>query len=76
MSGSGLFVGKRGEMPTYSYKAMGADGKPVAGVLTAENYQVVLRTLEEQSLFPIKVQEGSTKGRSVLGGRGKVKAAI
>ena len=61
-------------MPTYSYKAMGADGKPVAGVLTAENYQVVLRTLEEQSLFPIKVQEGSARGRSAIGGRRKVKA--
>ena len=64
------FTGERGEMPTYSYKAMGADGKPVAGVLTAENYQVVLRTLEEQSLFPVKVQEGSTRGRSAMGGGG------
>lgn len=61
-------------MPTYSYKAMGTDGKPVAGVLTAENYQVVLRTLEEQSLFPIKVQQGSATRRSAIGGRGKVKA--
>ena len=74
MSGPGLFVGERGEMPTYSYKAMGEDGKPVAGVLTAENYQVVLRTLEEQNLFPIKVQEGSATRRSAIGRRGKVKA--
>ena len=73
-NGHNPFIGKRGEMPTYSYKAMGTDGKPVAGVLTAENYQVVLRTLEEQSLFPIKVQEGSASGRSTIRGRGKVKA--
>lgn len=45
-------------MPSFSYKAVSNTGQPVNGVITAENYHVALRMLEEQSLFPVKVDEG------------------
>ncbi len=62
-------------MPSYSYRAMSESGKPVAGVLTAENYQVALRMLDEQALYPIRVTEGIEAKRLALGGRGRVKPA-
>ncbi|MFQ5463223.1 MAG: type II secretion system F family protein [Phycisphaerae bacterium] len=49
-------------MPSFSYKAVNDSGTPVTGVLTAENYQVALRMLEEQALFPVKVSEGISDG--------------
>jgi len=49
-------------MPSFSYKAVNDSGTPVTGVLTAENYQVALRMLEEQALFPVKVSEGIDAG--------------
>ena len=49
-------------MPSFSYKAVSEAGKPVAGVLTAENYQVALRMLDEQALFPVRVTEGIEQG--------------
>ena len=45
-------------MPSFSYKAVSESGKPVTGVLTAENYQVALRLLEEKALYPVRVNEG------------------
>ena len=35
-------------MPSFSYRAVGKNGKEQAGVLTAESYLVALRMLEEQ----------------------------
>ena len=61
-------------MPSFSYRAMSDSGKSVAGVLTAENYQVALRMLDEQALYPIKVTEGITEGALLIGGRRRVKA--
>jgi general secretion pathway protein F/type IV pilus assembly protein PilC len=50
-------------MPSYTYRAISEAGRPVDGVLTAENYQVALRQLEEQALYPVKVKEGiASKG--------------
>jgi general secretion pathway protein F/type IV pilus assembly protein PilC len=49
-------------MPSFTYKAVGQGGKHVSGVLTAENYAVALRQLDEQSLFPILVREGIEQG--------------
>lgn len=46
-------------MPSFSYRAVNGTGQNVTGVLTAENYQVALRMLEEKSLYPVKVAEGS-----------------
>ena len=45
-------------MPSYTYRAVSSTGKSEEGVLTAENYQVALRQLEERALFPVKVTEG------------------
>jgi len=50
-------------MPSFTYRAVSEAGKPVAGVLTAENYQVALRLLDEQALYPIKVTEGIEESR-------------
>ncbi|MCP4245445.1 MAG: type II secretion system F family protein [bacterium] len=60
-------------MPTFSYKAVGQDGQSVLGSLTAENYQVALRMLEEKALFPVNVREGALAAKSVTGRTKKVK---
>jgi general secretion pathway protein F/type IV pilus assembly protein PilC len=60
-------------MPSYTYKAVSDSGKSITGVLTAENYQVALRMLEEQALFPVKVAEGIHEQRFGLGGRRRIK---
>lgn len=62
-------------MPSFTYKAVAGDGKQVDGVLTAENYQVALRMLEEQTLYPIKVSEGTEASTDVFGRRKRVKAS-
>ena len=61
-------------MPSFSYKAVSATGQHVDGVLTAENYQVALRQLQNQSLFPIKVKEGVEQSAKTFGG-GRIKTA-
>jgi len=55
-------------MATFTYTARNVDGKTVTGVLTADSQQHVLRTLDEQSLFPVDVHEGG-KAQSSAGGR-------
>lgn len=60
-------------MPSFSYKAVNHAGTAVTGVLTAENYQVALRMLDEQALFPVKVTEGLEQSRLSLGGSRRVK---
>jgi len=61
-------------MPSYSYKAVGSDGKTVSGVLTAENYQVALRMLDERALYPVNVSEGVDQGRLGFGRRRRIRA--
>ena len=51
---------------------MDTSGQAVSGVMTAENYQVALRMLDEQSLYPVKVTEGIEKALS-FGGKRRVK---
>jgi len=58
-------------MPSFTYRAVGGEGRPISGVLTAENYQVALRMLDEKSLYPIKVTEGVEQ--RILGRRRRVK---
>jgi len=60
-------------VPTFAYKAVGQDGQAVNGSLTAENYQVALRMLEERSLFPVNVREGTLAGKSLTGRAKRVK---
>ncbi|MFQ5590268.1 MAG: type II secretion system F family protein [Phycisphaerae bacterium] len=60
-------------MPSFVYKAVSQAGKPVTGVLTAENYQVALRQLDEQALYPVKLTEGVEQSALGLAGRRRVK---
>ena len=62
-------------MPSFSYRAVNGGGQQISGVLTAENYQVALRMLEEQALYPIKVSEGAGAAGGVFSGRRRVKSA-
>lgn len=64
-------------MPSFTYKAVAQGGKHVTGVLTAENYAVALRQLDELSLFPVQVREGTEQGTVPFsrGRRKKVKGA-
>ena len=45
----------------------------MVGSLTAENYQVALRLLDEQALVPVNVKEGAIKARSIIGRVKRVK---
>ena len=61
-------------MPSFTYKAVDQSGASETGVLTAENYEVALRQLEEKSLFPVKVTEGVDQGVLPFSGGKRVKA--
>ncbi|MBI1826501.1 MAG: type II secretion system F family protein [Planctomycetes bacterium] len=56
-------------MPSFTYKAVKEGGQQVTGVLTAENYLVALRLLDEQALFPIQVKEGLEQSKRAFGMR-------
>ncbi len=56
-------------MPTFTYQARTLDGQTVTGVLTAENQQAALRSLDEKALFPVEVAEGGQAAKSILPGR-------
>jgi general secretion pathway protein F len=60
-------------VPTFSYRAIGQDGRAVVGSLTAENYQVALRMLDEQTLVPVNVREGAIKARTLTGRAKRIK---
>ncbi len=60
-------------MPSFTYKAVSESGQPIAGVLTAENYQVALRMLDEKALYPVSVMEGIEEGKAAFGGGHRVK---
>ncbi len=55
-------------MPTFSYIARNPRGEQVTGVLTAENQQAALRTLDDRQLFPIEVREGGMAAQSAVPG--------
>ncbi len=62
-------------MPSFAYKAVSSAGKHVDGVLTAENYLVALRMLDEQALYPINVSEGVQTGKLTLRRGRRVKSS-
>ncbi len=62
-------------MPSYTYRAVSSTGEQVDGVLTAENHQVALRQLEEQSLYPVHVKEGVAESNVPFSGGGRVKSS-
>lgn len=45
----------------------------MVGSLSAENYQVALRMLDEQALVPVNVREGAIKGKSFTGRARRIK---
>lgn len=57
-----------GQMPTYRYKAISGEGRSVSGALQAESQAAALRMLDEQSLFPVSVEEGGGAQASVISG--------
>jgi general secretion pathway protein F/type IV pilus assembly protein PilC len=58
-------------MPTFRYKAIASDGQAVTGALQADNQSAALRLLDEQSLFPVSVEEGGGATASAISGRKK-----
>lgn len=62
-------------MPSFSYRAVNGTGQNVDGVLTAENYQVALRMLEEKSLYPVKVAEGSVTSNLPFARKRRIKTS-
>ncbi len=61
-------------MPNFTYQAVSSLGKQVSGNLTAENYLVALRMLDEQALYPVHVVEGAGGGALGIGRRRRVKS--
>lgn len=62
-------------MATFSYTARSTDGKTVTGVLTADSQQAALRMLDEQALFPVRVDEGGGASKSLTGKRKKIRGS-
>jgi general secretion pathway protein F/type IV pilus assembly protein PilC len=62
-------------MPSFTYTARDTRGKTVSGVLTADNQQQVLRSLDEMALFPVEVEEGGVAKSGLSGRKKKVKPA-
>lgn len=58
-------------MATFAYTARTTQGRTVSGVLTADSQQAALRQLDEQALFPVRVDEGGVASRSRMTGRRK-----
>lgn len=62
-------------MPSFTYTARNTQGETVSGVVTADNQQGALRSLDEQMLFPVDVREGGKAQRSIGVGKRKVRPA-
>lgn len=63
-------------MQTFSYKAIGADGKEKKGSIDAENRQQATKKLKEDGLLPISVEEQSLLDKDIsfsFGGKRKKK---
>ena len=61
-------------MPAFRYKAIAENGESVTGVVQAESQAAALRALDDQSLFPVSVEEGGGSAQSTVSGkRRKVK---
>jgi len=60
-------------MPTFRYKAIAGDGAAVTGAIQAESQAAALRMLDEQSLFPVAVEEGGGAQASIGGRKRKVR---
>jgi type II secretory pathway component PulF len=56
-------------MPSFTYTARNAEGRTVSGVLTADNQQQVLRSLDERFFFGQVREEASRAGKKEVKGR-------
>ena len=45
-------------MPSFTYKAVGRDGKPQQGVIEADALDLATRQLRSRGLTPLKIEEG------------------
>ena len=61
-------------MPSFTYTARTSQGDTVSGVITADNQQGALRSLDDQKLFPVDVREGGKAQRAIGAGKRKVRA--
>lgn len=60
-------------MPSFTFTARNSQGDTVSGVITADNQQGALRSLDEQMLFPVDVREGGKAQRTIGAGKRKVR---
>lgn len=58
-------------MATFAYKARGADGQAVNGMLVADSQVAAARMLDERALLPIEVEEVKAQGTSILTGKAR-----
>jgi len=56
-------------MPAFEYTAKTAGGKEVSGVVQADSETSVVRTLDERSLFPVRIREQTAPSGRRRGGR-------
>ena len=56
-------------MATFRYVAKTAAGEHVAGVVQADNEAAALRTLDDRSLYPVRVEPGVEETRRARGGK-------
>ena len=61
-------------MPSFTYTARTSQGDTVSGVITADNQQGALRSLDDQKLYPVDVREGGKAQRAIGAGKRKVRA--
>ena len=62
-------------MPSFTYTARNNDGQSITGILTADNQQSALRSLDDLSLFPVDIREGGKAQKALGAGKRKVRPA-
>lgn len=63
-------------MPSFSYTARNTTGETITGILTADNQQSALRSLDDLMLFPVEVREGGKAKKAIGEGKRKVRPAV
>ncbi|MGA0173580.1 MAG: type II secretion system F family protein, partial [Phycisphaerales bacterium] len=61
-------------MPTYSYEALNAAGKPQKGSIEAKTADEAVQRIKSQGFFPTSVREQKIKGGGGGGAAARVKA--
>ena len=55
-------------MPTFTYEALNAAGKPQKGTVDAANSEEAIQRIKSQGFFPTSVREQKVKGDSSVRG--------